>query len=190
MTPSNHDAAPDCSSAVSDTQTASNSQREQFFNTLKQEYPNLHALYLMVCITCVWSGIWYLADTWAQGGNLVVPATAFASEIFLRHAVLLLIGLLMLYMDDKSLQELILMKKTEAVEKPDFAGPLERIFCYLKRHYPNAVTIYTLFGIILAWCGTWGLILDIPVNPFWRSLATIAIGFILLYIDDFKLDEL
>lgn len=166
------------------------SRREHFFVQLKHNHPNIYAVYLMVSIVSVWSGSWYIADTWASGQSLLAAATAVAPAVAARHLLLLLLGLTMLYVDDRSLEELILMKASPL--KPSSKNPrgLGRLFIYLKRHHPNLVAIYTCIGIILTWCGTWGLIGDIPVHPFGRSLLTVSLGFLMLYIDDFKLTEL
>lgn len=165
-------------------------KREQFFVTIKRRYPNLHMVYCMSCIICIWSGTWYLVDTWAQGADLMTAAREISLEVLLRHGLVLLLGISMLYLDDKSLQELLFMKKTMPAQELQSLSRRERVFCYLKTHYPNAMTIYTIFGIIFSWCGTWGLLWDIPLAPFWRSLMTIFLGFFLLYLDDLKLDEL
>lgn len=108
----------------------------------------------------------------------------------IRHFFLVFTGCLLLYADDKSLAELVLMKKTVPPENPRSMSRTERLFYNFKTRYPNLATIYTIFGIILSWCGTWGLLWDIPIQPFWRSLLTIFLGFFLLYIDDLKLDEI
>jgi hypothetical protein len=144
----------------------------------------------MTSIVAIWSGTWYLTDTWAQGADLLVPAREIPWEIPLRHGCLLLLGLSMLYIDDKSLQELVFMKKTAPAKDSQSMNVRERMFCSLKTRYPNLMTIYTIFGIIFSWCGTWGLLWDIPIAPLWRSLLTISLGFFLLYIDDLKLDEI
>lgn len=165
-------------------------KREQLFVMLKQRHPNFHAVYCMISIICIWSGTWYLADTWAQGADLMAAAREMSWEVLLRHSFVLLLGLSMLYFDDHSLEELVLMKKTMSTKERHALNLREKLFCYLKTHYPNAMTIYTIFGIIFSWCGTWGLLWDIPIAPFWRSLMTIFLGFFLLYIDDLKLDEI
>jgi len=166
------------------------SKFKQFFSTLKRKYPNLYAIYLMTNRMFIWSGTWYLADTWAQGKDLMAPASEISLWIPIRHFSILLMGLLMLYIDDKSLQELVLMKKTPPVKNPQSRSLRERVFYHLKTRYPNLMSVYTIFAIILCWCGTWGLIWDIPIPPFWRSLLTISTGLFLLYIDDLKLDEI
>lgn len=165
-------------------------KRERLFVMLKQRHPNFHAVYCMISIICVWSGTWYLADTWSQGADLMAAAREISLEVVLRHSFVLLLGLAMLYFDDHSLEELVFMKKTTSTKEPHSLNLREKLFCYLKTHYPNAMTIYTIFGIIFSWCGTWGLLWDIPIAPFWRSLMTIFLGFFLLYIDDLKLDEI
>ena len=164
--------------------------REHFFATLKSKYPNVHAVYLMTSVVSVWSGTWYFADTWSQGQDLMSPVHEVNLWVPVRHFSLLLVGLFMLYIDDKHLQELVLMKKTGPVEDTQSRSTRERVFNHFKTRYPNVMTVYTIFAIILSWCGTWGLLWDIPMSPFWRSLLTISIGFFMLYIDDLKLDEI
>jgi hypothetical protein len=166
------------------------SQREQFFSKLKGKYPNLYAIYFMTSTLFIWSGTWYFVDTWAKGLDLMAPAGEISLWIPIRHFSILLVGLLMLYIDDKSLQELVLMKKTAPAKNFESKSSHKRVFYHLKTRYPNLMSVYTVFAIILSWCGTWGLIWDIPILPFWRSLLTISIGFFLLYIDDLKLDEI
>jgi hypothetical protein len=118
------------------------------------------------------------------------PTPDFSLEVALSHLSLLIIGLLMLLLDDLSLQELLLMKKTPSQKAVENMNSREKVFHYFNIRYPNLSTIYTLIAIILSWCGIWGMIWDIPMQPFWRSLLTIFLGFFLLYIDDLKLEEL
>lgn len=101
-----------------------------------------------------------------------------------------MLGLTMLLLDDLSLKELLLMKKTPSEKDIKDMNLMEKVFHYFKIRYPNLSTIYTLMAIIISWCGIWGLLWDIPIQPFWRSLLTIFLGFFLLYIDDLKLEEL
>ncbi|AOW98492.1 hypothetical protein BJP34_02655 [Moorena producens PAL-8-15-08-1] len=167
------------------------SLRERFFDTLKTKYPNIQALYVTINIIAIWSGVVLISDSWAQGTNLLdEPAPDFALKVVMRHFALLMLGLLMLWIDDLSLQELVVMKKTPIEKDFEEMNSREKLFYHFKTKYPNLSTMYTLIAIIISWCGIWGLLWDIPIQPFWRSLMTIFIGFFLLYIDDFKLDEL
>lgn len=62
----------------------------------------------------------------------------------------------------------------------------------LKSHYPNANVIVIIFAIIMLWRGIWEL-LDtylFPGSPTFSSLTCIALGVIILYLDDFKIDNL
>lgn len=165
-------------------------RREQFFWRLKHDHCNLYALYLMVSIVSIWSGCWYLGDTWAQGQDLLAPTAVVGWDVVLRHGCLLMLGLFMLYVDDQSLQELVLMKACAETNSGDHAKGSNTPLKTFKRRYPNLAAIYTYLGIIASWCGTWGLLWDIPIQPCWRSLLTISLGFLLLYIDDFKLTEI
>lgn len=165
--------------------------RQKFFDTLKTQYPNLHSLYVTSCIIGIWSGAILISDSWARGDNLMAaPADPFNFYIIMRHFGLLMLGLLMLLLDDLSLKELMFMRKTESEKPIEKMNMREKFFHTLKDKYPNLATIYTLLAIIFSWCGIWGLYWDIPAQPFWRSIATVLGGFFLLYIDDMKLDEL
>jgi hypothetical protein len=62
----------------------------------------------------------------------------------------------------------------------------------LKQQHPNANAIIIVLGIIMLWRGVWGL-LDIylfPGSPTLSHLVTIALGILLLYLDDFSMDNL
>lgn len=178
-------------SAVSELQKSSPSRRERFFDTLKNKYPNLHTLYVTVNVIGIWSGAILISDSWALGKNLMSePTPELSIEVPLRHLSLLMLGLTMLLLDDLSLKELLLMKKTPSEKDIKDMNLMEKVFHYFKIRYPNLSTIYTLMAIIISWCGIWGLLWDIPIQPFWRSLLTIFLGFFLLYIDDLKLEEL
>ena len=175
----------------SSPQSTNPSFREKFFESFKNKYPNIHALFVTTNIIGVWSGAVLISDSWAQGINLISePVTEFSLIVFMRHWALLMLGLLLLLIDDLSLQELIFMKKTASEKPVELMNFRERVFHEFKTNYPNLSSIYTLLAIVISWCGIWGMIWDIPIQPFWRSLATICLGFFLLYIDDLKLDEL
>lgn len=61
-----------------------------------------------------------------------------------------------------------------------------------KTDYPNVNTIIILFAIIMLWRGVWGL-LDtyfFPGSPLFSHLASLALGALVLYLDDFKIDNL
>lgn len=171
--------------------SANLSFREKFFDIFKNKYPNIHALFVTINIIGIWSGAVLISDSWAQGINLISePVAEFSLIVFMRHWALLMLGLLLLLIDDLSLKELIFMKKTPSEKPIELMNFRERIFHDFKTNYPNLSSIYTLLAIVISWCGIWGMIWDIPIQPFWRSLATICLGFLLLYIDDLKLDEL
>ncbi len=62
----------------------------------------------------------------------------------------------------------------------------------LKQLHPNANAIIIVLGIIMLWRGVWGL-LDIylfPGSPTLSHLVTIALGVLLLYLDDFSMENL
>lgn len=177
-------------STVASTQPPGNSLRERFFDAFKNRYPNCHAVYLTTAVVLIWSGIWFFADTWARGSDLMAPGPSMGIAVVLRHAAVLLFGLAMLWIDDKSLSELVLMKKTESEKDINEMNAREKFFHRFKTDYPNLSTIYTVIGIIFAWCGIWGLAWDIPLHPFYRSILSILLGFFLLYVDDLKLDEI
>jgi len=62
----------------------------------------------------------------------------------------------------------------------------------LKQQHPNANAIIIVLGIIMLWRGVWGL-LDIylfPGLPTLSHLVTISLGILLLYLDDFSMDNL
>ena len=62
----------------------------------------------------------------------------------------------------------------------------------LKACYPNANVLIIIFAIIMLWRGVWGL-LDtylFPGSPVFSYLASLALGALILYLDDFKLDNL
>lgn len=62
----------------------------------------------------------------------------------------------------------------------------------LKSLYPTASVIAIILGIIMLWRGFWGL-LDIfifPGSPLLSSLTCIALGAVILYLDDFRIDNL
>lgn len=167
------------------------SMRERFFNTLKNKYPNLHAIYVTMNIILIWSGFILIFDSWAQGTNLMVePTPEIAIQVPIRHMCLLLLGIAMLLVDDSSLRELVLMRKSHSEKNLDEMDFREKFFHNFKTKYSNLATIYSLIGIVLVWTGMWGLTWDIPIQPLWRSLLTIVLGFLLLYLDDFKLDEI
>ena len=169
---------------------ADGSLRERFFYALKHRHPNLHTLYLSFSVIGIWSGLWYIFDTWALGLPVMSEANPLNMAVVLRHLGLLLGGLFLLYIDGGSLTELVVMGKTDPEESDQPSGLLSRFFLAFKTKLPTAATVYAMTGIIGMWCGLWGLMWDVPINPFWRSVATVVGGFFLLWIDDLKIDEL
>jgi protein-S-isoprenylcysteine O-methyltransferase Ste14 len=68
---------------------------------------------------------------------------------------------------------------------------LVKLFRYLSKRKLLSVLI-EVGGVILVWRGIWG-ILDLylfPNNPLLSYLICIVIGFIFIWFDDYKLDEL
>jgi hypothetical protein len=62
----------------------------------------------------------------------------------------------------------------------------------LKYLHPNANVIILIFAIIMLWRGFWGL-LDtylFPGSPTFSYLICISLGAVILYLDDFKIDNL
>jgi hypothetical protein len=62
----------------------------------------------------------------------------------------------------------------------------------LKAKYSTANVIVIIIGIIMLWRGVWGL-LDAFLFPGWpvlSHLASMALGALLLYLDDFKIENL
>jgi nitric oxide reductase large subunit len=62
----------------------------------------------------------------------------------------------------------------------------------LKASYPNANVIVIILAIIMLWRGVWGL-LDtyfFPGSPTFSHLTCMVLGALILYIDDFKIDNL
>ncbi|NOT11134.1 MAG: hypothetical protein HOP23_04775 [Methylococcaceae bacterium] len=61
-----------------------------------------------------------------------------------------------------------------------------------KTRYPNANAIIIVFAIVMVWRGAWGL-LDtyfFPGSPTFSFLSCIAIGALILYLDDFRIENL
>ena len=98
----------------------------------------------------------------------------------LRHIAVAVMGLTLLSLEDASLQVLITMKTSAALEASDDRRAL---FHYVQNHFPHLASLYTIVGIALCWCGTWGLVVDIPLQPWLRSLLTLSLGLLMLYID-------
>ena len=62
----------------------------------------------------------------------------------------------------------------------------------LKEQHPNANAIVIILAIIMLWRGVWGLLDQylFPDSPLLSSLVSIALGALILYLDDFSLDNL
>ena len=61
-----------------------------------------------------------------------------------------------------------------------------------KALHPNLNTLVIIFAIIMLWRGVWGL-LDtylFPGSPVLSYLAGFGIGAVILYLDDFSIDNL
>ncbi|PMB27364.1 hypothetical protein CEN46_01600 [Fischerella thermalis CCMEE 5318] len=162
----------------------------KYFSDFKSKYPNIYALYLTASRVCVWSGIWYFLDSISSTPDINLSVTG-------RHFLLLFIGIFILYVDDNSLEELVLMRKYFSLntvkfisykKKSFYISNRKKFFCFFKTKYPHWATIYTVFGIVLTWYGIWGLIWGVPVHPYLRSASTIFIGFFSLFLVN-KLDE-
>lgn len=62
----------------------------------------------------------------------------------------------------------------------------------MKARHPNANTAVIVFAIIMFWRGVWGQ-LDaylFPDSPTLSYLVCIALGTLILYLDDFSIDNL
>jgi hypothetical protein len=178
-------------SAISDLQKGHSSPVSRFFDTLKTKYPNLHTLYVLTNIINIWSGVILIGDSWAHKVNLIAePTTPFSLEVGLRHLSFLIAGIILLLLDDLSLKELLFGRKTPSEKDIRDMNFREKFFHNFKTKYPNLSTIYTLMAIVFCWTGIWGLVWDIPIQPFWRSIMTVCVGFFMLYIDDMSLDEI
>lgn len=61
-----------------------------------------------------------------------------------------------------------------------------------KAQHPNANTLVVILAIIMLWRGVWGL-LDtylFPGSPMFSYLVSIALGALILYLDDFRVENL
>lgn len=61
-----------------------------------------------------------------------------------------------------------------------------------KQKYPNFYFLITGIGVIFVWRGVWGL-LDLyffPGNEVFSIFASVVIGLVILFINDFSLSEL
>lgn len=61
-----------------------------------------------------------------------------------------------------------------------------------KTRHPSANVFFIIFAIIMVWRGIWGL-LDIyffPGSPTFSHLTCLLIGAAILYLDDFRIDNL
>jgi len=58
------------------------------------------------------------------------------------------------------------------------------------RKHPLIDTVFVAFGLVLIWRGTWGILdLIFPVNDAKWYLFTIFVGIFILWLDDFRIDE-
>ncbi|MEO0373774.1 MAG: hypothetical protein AAF329_03935 [Cyanobacteria bacterium P01_A01_bin.17] len=140
----------------------------------------LYAIYHLLSLVFIWSAVWFFADTWATGENLTAVSGLQSLWIPLRHLALATVGLTLLSLEDTSLQVLVTMKTPPALSSADNRKAL---FSGLQQRFPHLASLYTIVGIALCWCGTWGLVLDIPIRPWLRSLLTLTLGLLMLYID-------
>ena len=167
------------------------SSREKFFDNFKEKYPNIHAIYVTINIIAIWTGTGVIAEMWSQGESFFTSAAPdFSLAVTTHHLALFIFSILMLLVDDFSLGELVLMRKTPMKKSVEEMNAREKFFYNFKNQYPNLSSIYAMIAIVICWCSIGGLLLDIPVQPFWRSVVEIGVGFFLLYIDDLKLNEI
>jgi hypothetical protein len=62
----------------------------------------------------------------------------------------------------------------------------------LKKRHPNANAVVIVFAIVMLWRGVWGL-LDtylFPGSPALSYLVCIGLGAVILYLDNFTIDNL
>ncbi len=61
-----------------------------------------------------------------------------------------------------------------------------------KKTHPNANAVIIVLGIIMLWRGVWGLLDEylFPGNPTLSHLLSILLGVLVLYLDDFSMDNL
>lgn len=62
----------------------------------------------------------------------------------------------------------------------------------LKNDHPNANAVVIVLGIIMLWRGVWGLLDQylFPGSPTLSYMASLGLGILVLYLDDFSLDDL
>lgn len=147
---------------------------------LFSKFKPLYAIYHLLSLVFIWSAIWFFADSWATGQALTTTLEMQDPLIPLRHLAVAVMGLTLLSLEDTSLQVLVTMKTPPAFEVSDYR---QALFNYVQNHFPHLASMYTIVGIALCWCGTWGLVLDIPLQPWLRSLLTLSLGLLMLYID-------
>jgi hypothetical protein len=77
------------------------------------------------------------------------------------------------------------------------SNPLEKLkennpLSGLKDLHPSANAIVVVFAIIMLWRGVWGLLDEylFPGSPTFSYLLSIALGALVLYLDDFSLKDL
>lgn len=63
---------------------------------------------------------------------------------------------------------------------------------YLKTLHPTANAVIVIFAIIMLWRGVWELsnLYLFPGSPTFSNLFSIALGWLILYLDDFSLKDL
>ena len=144
------------------------------------QFQPLYALYHLLSLVFIWSAIWCFADGWATGQDLTTVLEMQAPLVPLRHLAIAIMGLTLLSLEDTSLQVLITMKTSPVLDASDSR---QALFNYVQNHFPHLASMYTIVGIALCWCGTWGLVSDIPLQPWLRSLLTLSLGLLMLYID-------
>lgn len=140
----------------------------------------LYAIYYLLSLIFIWSAIWFFADAWATGQGLTAATELRSLRIPLRHLALAIGGLTLLSLEDASLQILVTMKTPPVLGAADSR---QELFNNLRQRFPHLSSLYTIVSLALCWCGTWGLVLDIPVRPWLRSLLTFFLGLLMLYID-------
>lgn len=62
----------------------------------------------------------------------------------------------------------------------------------LKARHPNGNAIVIVLGIIMLWRGAWGLMDTylFPGSPTLSYFVSIGLGILILYLDDFSIDNL
>lgn len=75
---------------------------------------------------------------------------------------------------------------------PETAEEHKSSVAHLKNLHPTANAVVVIFAIIMLWRGVWELlnIYLFPGSPTFSNIFSIALGALILYLDDFSLKDL